>query len=202
MSFGFPESSQSVRDAIHDVKRFRKGAIVFLASAGNDVDRSEAYPACDPSVISMYATDSAGTFLNTNTSPSNGSRRSLGCLGTYGEAPDDILAELRAQYTNGDFSAGTSVATAAAAGIVGLMLTYARLMPHAMPGCDVEGVCSDLKTTHGMRCMLFAMAQTWHERQHFINPVRFWSYRPSDSSMYRAMCEAVPLGEVMGYDTA
>jgi hypothetical protein len=198
MSFGFPKYSQSISDAIHDVKRSREGAIVFLASAGNDVDRSEAYPACDPSVISMYAAKSTGVFLETNPMPSDGDEKPRRLLGTYGDdVPEAVLAELRAQYKQGDFGAGTSVATAVAAGIVGLMLAYAALIPHVLFGCGAEGVYSDLKTTHGMRHMLFGMAKSRNVPQYFINPVLFWSYLSDDSNMFRRMCKALPLKEVM-----
>ncbi|KAH8744318.1 hypothetical protein F5883DRAFT_590309 [Diaporthe sp. PMI_573] len=197
MSFGFPKLSQPIRDAIHDVKKTREGAIVFLASAGNDVDRAEAYPACDPSVISMYAAESTGAFLRTNPipSPSEESRR---LLGTYGDnVPDVVLEELRARFVKGDFSPGTSVATAVAAGVVGQMLAYAALLPHVLRGCGAEGVYRDLKTTDGMRCMLFSMARSSNRVQYFINPILFWSYKSDESSMYRAMCGALPQKEVM-----
>jgi hypothetical protein len=195
MSFGYPKFSQSICDAIHEVKISREDAIVFLASAGNDVNHSEAYPACDPSVISMYATRSTGAFLETNPIPSDGSQR---LLGTYGDnVPEVVLAELRAEYTEGDFSAGTSVATAVAAGVVGSMLAYAALLPHKLPGCGAEGVYSVLKTTDGMRHMLFGMAKSWNALQYFINPVLFWSYRQDDSSMYWGICRAIPQKEVL-----
>ncbi|KAL7922387.1 hypothetical protein ACQKWADRAFT_78429 [Trichoderma austrokoningii] len=195
MSFGFPNFSQAISDAIHDVKKTREGEIVFLASAGNDVDRAEAYPACDPSVISMYAAESTGAFLRTNPIPSKESRR---LLGTYGDnVPDAILAELRARFAQGDFSAGTSVATAVAAGVVGQMLAYAALVPHVLRGCGAEGVYSDLKTTDGMRHMLFGMAKSWNGLQYFLNPILFWSYKSDESSMYRGMCRVLPQKEVM-----
>ncbi|KAL1604808.1 hypothetical protein SLS60_004348 [Paraconiothyrium brasiliense] len=195
MSFGFPKSSQPISDAIHDVRKSRESSIVFLASAGNDVDRAEAYPACDPSVISIYATDSTGTFLKTNPIPSEDSRR---LLGTYGDnVPDAVLAELRERFAQADFGAGTSVATAVAAGIVSLMLAYAALLPHVLRGCGAEGVYSDLKTTDGMRHMLFGMAKSWNALQYFVNLILFLSYKSDDSSMYRGMCRALPQKEVM-----
>lgn len=195
MSFGFPKFSQSISDAIHEVRKLREGAIIFLASAGNDVDRAEAYPACDSSVISMYAAESTGAFLKTNPIPSEDSRR---LLGTYGDnVPDAVLAELRARFTQRDFSPGTSVATAVAAGVVGLMLAYAALIPHVLRGCGAEGVYSDLKTTDGMKHMLFGMARSWNTQQYFINPILFWSYKSDEQSMYRAMCRALPQKEVM-----
>ncbi|RMZ91634.1 hypothetical protein DV736_g1131, partial [Chaetothyriales sp. CBS 134916] len=185
MSFGFPKFSQSISDAIRDVRKTREAAIVFLASAGNDVNCAEAYPACDPSVISMYAAESTGAFLKTNSMPSEESRRSLG---TYGDnVPGAVLAELRQRFAQGDFSAGTSVATAVAAGIVGLMLAYAALVSHELRKFGAERVYSDLKTTEGMRHMLFGMAKSCNELQYFINPIRFWSYKSDDLSMFWGM---------------
>ncbi|KAK2593254.1 hypothetical protein QQS21_009053 [Conoideocrella luteorostrata] len=195
MSFGFPKFSQPISDAIHGARKARDGAIIFLASAGNDVDRAEAYPACDPSVISIYATESTGDFLKTNPMPSDESRR---LLGTYGDnIPDAVLAEMRARFAQGTFSAGTSVATAVTAGVVGLMLAYAALVPHVLRGCGAEVVYGDLKTTDGMRHMLFGMARSWNKLQYFINPILFWSYKSDDSSMYRGMCKTLPQKEVM-----
>ena len=81
------------------MKISREGAIVFLASAGNDVDRSEAYPARDPSVISVYAAKSTGVFLETNPMPSEGNEELRRLLGTYGDnVPDAVLTELRAKF--------------------------------------------------------------------------------------------------------
>ena len=195
MSFGFPKFSQPISDAMHEVRKARAGAIIFLASAGNDVDRSEAYPACDPTVISMYAASRTGAFLTTNPIPSEESRR---LLGTYGDdVPSAVLAELRARFEDGDFSSGTSVATAVAAGVVGLVLAYAALVPYVLRGCGAEGVYGELKSTDGMRHMLFGMAKSRDALQHFVNPILFWAYKSDDSSMYRAMCRALPQKEVM-----
>ncbi|KAI4690378.1 hypothetical protein J4E81_007531 [Alternaria sp. BMP 2799] len=195
MSFGFPKFSQLISDAIANVRKIRKGAIVFLASAGNDVNRAEAYPACDPSVISIYATESNGAFLNTNPLSS---RESLRVLGTYGDnVPEAVLAELRVRFPKGDFNAGTSIATAVAAGIAGLVLAYAAILPHVLRGIGVESLYSELKTTDGMRHMLFAMAKSWNDRQYFVNAISFWSYNLENSDMFRAICRALPQNEVM-----
>ena len=195
MSFGFPKYSQSINEAIANVKKDRKGAIVFLASAGNDVNRAEAYPACDPSVISIYATESNGAFLKTNPLSSG---ESLRVLGTYGDdIPEAALKELRVRFTQGDFNAGTSIATAVAAGIVGLVLAYAALLPHALNVSGAESLYSQLKTTDGMRHMLFAIARTGNERQFFLNPISFWSYNLGNWDMFRAICRALPQKEVM-----
>jgi hypothetical protein len=106
-------------------------------------------------------------------------------LGTYGDnIPVAVLAELRSRFEQGDFSAGTLVATAVATGIVGLMLAYTALLPHVLRGCGAEGVYSDLKTTDGMRCMLFSMAKSRNLLQSFINLILFWSYKSDDTSMY------------------
>jgi hypothetical protein len=99
--------------------------------------------------------------------------------------------ELRAQFPLWDFSAGTSVATAVAAGIVGMMLAYAALMPHALPNCGAEDISRELKTTEGMRCMLLGMANSWNS-QYFINPIRFWSSNPNDLEIYRSIIKALP----------
>lgn len=195
MSFGFSKFSRPISDAIRDVKNTRRDAIVFLASAGNGVDRAEAYPACDPSVIAIYATESNGAFLKTNPFPSKESRYSLG---TYGDnIPDAVLAELRSQFAEGSFSGGTSVATAVTAGIAGLMLAYMALVPHVLPGCGAEDVYSELKTTHGMTHVLLGMANSWNGVQHFINPIRFWSHNPrgGDWGVYRKISNAIPQQE-------
>ncbi|KAH8742411.1 peptidase S8/S53 domain-containing protein, partial [Diaporthe sp. PMI_573] len=189
ISFGFPKFSRPISNAIHNVKKARKGAIILLASAGNDVNRAKAYPACNPSVISIYAAKSTGAFLRTNPIPSEESRR---LLGTYGDNVSDIVLKgLRSRFVKRDFSPGTSVATAVAAGVVGQILAYAALLPHILRGCGAKGVSSDLKTTDGMRCMLFSMARSGNRVQYFINPILFWSYKSDESSMYWGMCRAL-----------
>jgi len=186
---GFPKKSPSISHAIRGVEYSQWGAIIFLASAGNNVNRAEGYPGWDSPVISIYATESTGAFLGTNSIPWE---KAQPLLGTYGDkVPDAILADLRAQSPQGDFSAGTSVATAVAAGIVGLMLAYAALIPHVLPGCGAEDLYSELKKIYGMRHLLSGMVKPVASSQYFINPIQFCSQGSDDSKMYHAMCRAV-----------
>lgn len=195
MSFGFPKVSRAISEAILDVNKTRNNSVVFLASAGNDVDKAESYPACDPSVIATYGCKSTGTFLDTNPIPS-GAVDSRKLVGTYGDnIPSALVEELRTSFKDADFSPGTSIATAVAAGIVGLILSYAAAMPHLLHVDGAEMIYNELKTTEGMRHMLFDMGKSRDGLQHFVNPMRYWVYRSNDFKMFRGMCAALPQKE-------
>lgn len=183
MSFSFPKPSRAISDAIERVRKERGKSIIFLASAGNSSsDRAEAYPASHPHVISIYATDAQGTFLKSNPTRSGDGPR---VLGTYGDnIPDSIIDEMIKFFPNGDFSPGTSVATAIAAGISATMLSYSATLP-------VQIQAEELKTAKGMTNMLRGMSQNTDHRGDFVNPIRFWSEKSKDDKVFLAICKAI-----------
>jgi len=189
MSFSFPKSSMAISDAIESVRKKREQSIIFLASSGNSSsDRGEAFPACDPYVISIYATDYQGTFLKSNPTRSGDGPR---VLGTYGDnIPNSILNEMKKFFPEGDFSSGTSVATAIAAGIVAMMLSYSAALP-VLVRANFEETLEKLKTTNGIMSMLRVMSQNTDHRGDFLNPIRFWSDKSKDKEVFLAICKAL-----------
>ena len=190
MSFSLPKPSTAISDAIENVRKKRKKRIIFFASAGNSSsDRGEAYPAQDPHVISIYASDSQGTFLKSNPTSSRDGPRPLG---TYGDdVPNSIIDEMNRFFPNKDFSPGTSIATAVAAGIAATMLSYSAALPGLLQINDFGEVLERLKTARGMTNMLRVMSQNTDHRGDFINPIRFWSEISKDLDVFVKICQAV-----------
>ena len=188
MSFSLPKSSAAISDTIESVSKRRKQSIIFLASAGNSSsDRGEAFPANDPCVISIYATDYHGTFLKSNPTRSGDGPR---VLGTYGDVPNSTLNEMKKFFPNGVFSPGTSVATAVAAGIVATMLSYSAALP-VLVQLVVANILDGLKTAKKMASLLRVMSQNTDHRGDFVNPIRFWSDRPTDMKVFAAILGAL-----------
>jgi hypothetical protein len=190
MSFSFPNPSRAISDAIESVRKKRDRSIIFLASAGNSSsDRGEAFPASHPHFISIYAADHQGIFLKSNPTKSGDGPR---VLGTYGDnLPDSILDEMKRYFPNGDFSPGTSVATAIAAGIVATILSYSAALPVLVQAEGFRRDLEKLKTMEGMTNMLREMSQNTDHRGDFVNPIRFWSEKSKDNEVFLAICKAI-----------
>jgi len=190
MPFGFPKTSIVISDAIDKVRKEKANLVIFLASAGNSsTDCGEAFPARHPSVISIYATDYQGTYLKTNPTKSRGAPR---LIGTYGDnIPTTIIEEVQKSFPEGDFSPGTSIATAITAGIVSVMLSYTAALPGLLQVNSLNEIFDTLKTGEGMARMLRVMAVDRDHQGDFINPVGFWSDRSKDKEMFVAICKAI-----------
>ncbi|KAH8811300.1 S8 family peptidase [Xylogone sp. PMI_703] len=190
MSFGFPKTSTIISDAIDKVRKERANSIIFLASAGNSsTDRGEAFPARHPSVISIYATDYQGTYLKTNPTKSADAPR---LIGTYGDnIPTTIIEEVQKFFPEGDFSPGTSIATAIAAGIVAITLSYTATLPELLQAKWFNEINDKLKTSDGMARMLKVMAVNRDYQGDFINPIGFWSERSKDVEILAAIFTAI-----------
>ncbi|KAL8418730.1 hypothetical protein RB594_002080 [Gaeumannomyces avenae] len=189
MSFGFPSDDQGIREAIDTVQKGRDGNIIFLASAGNSSAEDESFPARHPSVISVYATNCHGVFLQSNSaSTSNGAA----VLGTYGDdIPAAIREEFRTTYPK-VCEPGSSVATAIMAGISATMLAYASVLPSLVPLQEVT-VLQRLWTTKGMEAVLYRLApeDRDHPRLRAVKPMWFWKNRPDDHMRYCAICDVL-----------
>ncbi|KAJ5564559.1 hypothetical protein N7513_000801 [Penicillium frequentans] len=113
-------------------------------------------------------------------------------LGTYGDnIPDFILEEMKIHFPGGDFSPGTSVATAIAAGIVAMMLSYSAALPVLVQAKLFEETLENLKTPKGMTSLLRIMSQNTDYRGDSVNPVRFWSDKSKDKEVFLAICKAL-----------
>ncbi|KAL6808590.1 peptidase S8/S53 domain-containing protein [Trichoderma camerunense] len=189
MSFGFPasdnEAYKQISEAIEEVKMKRDGKIIFLASAGNSgVYEDETFPATHPSVISIRATNSLGTFMNTN--PRNKSESSV----VFGAVGDDIPPDLQ-QFRPEVSLPGTSAATAVAAGIAAIMLGYVLILPQLVKIETNEHIMRRLWTTEGMRNMFMKMSDDMGERRRFINPSKFFLNKSNSHSRYCAIYDCL-----------
>ncbi|KAL8305770.1 hypothetical protein RB597_003520 [Gaeumannomyces tritici] len=189
MSFGFPNDDQGIREAIETVQKGRDENIIFLASAGNSSAEDESFPARHPSVISVYATNCHGVFLQSNSaSTSNGAA----VLGTYGDdIPAAIREEFRTTYPK-VCEPGSSVATAIMAGISATMLAYASVLPSLVPLQEVT-VLQRLWTTKGMEAVLYRLAPEDRDRPRLraVKPMWFWKNRLDDHMRYCAICDVL-----------
>lgn len=193
MSFGFPaheeEMYEEISEAIEEVRKNRKGRVIFLASAGNSgIYDDETFPATHPAVISIRATDSLGVFMKTN--PENKSESSV----VFGAIGDDIPSHLQQFYPDVCLP-GTSAATAIAAGIAAIMLAYVLVLPQVLPELanmeDYKDVLKRLWTTEGMKKMFTKMSNDVGQRRRFLNPSKFFLDKPTPRSRYFAIYDCL-----------
>lgn len=195
MSFGFPSDDQGISEAIETVQKERNENIIFLASAGNSSSDDESFPARHPAVISVYATNCHGIFLESN-AVSIG--KGANVLGTFGDnIPDFIYEEFSATYPE-VCQPGSSVATAIMAGISATMLAYASVLPYLAPLQGKAAITSNrvlqhLRTVRGMEAVLYRLVQEsfGHPQLKAVKPMWFWKSRPSDTQRYCAICDVL-----------
>jgi hypothetical protein len=120
MSFGFVREHRAapISTAINDVLHVQKRKTIFLASANNKgATERETFPASHKDVIAIRSTNTLGGFEDTNAPKSSRDGFALGTLGVNvpgaGLPPDLECLET-----------GSSVATAIAAGMAGVLLAY------------------------------------------------------------------------------
>ncbi|RSL95809.1 hypothetical protein CEP52_011857 [Fusarium oligoseptatum] len=162
----------------------RDGGVIFLASAGNSSDEAEAFPARDPKVISIYATNRHGTFLEFNSQPTHDRTR---ILGTYGDGiPPEITAEFDREY-RGVCQPGSSVATAVAAGTAALMLAYIATFPKVFASSANRKTLQRAHDSRGMEALFRKMGQQSPTGGLFINPGHFWRVNNTDEARFHAI---------------
>ena len=131
MSFGFPDKQPSISKAIFKAVSDHDDSIIFFAAAANSgLNEAEMFPARHECVISVRATNSNGAFQDFN--PPRSSREMV--LGTLGlDVPSSGLS-----HETGDvYRKGTSVATAVAAGMAGMLLGFVQGNAGRNIYCDV-----------------------------------------------------------------
>ncbi|KAI0534378.1 S8 family peptidase [Xylaria digitata] len=193
MSFGISNERKreckAISRAIEKVTNKRNGSILFFAAAGNSGIGKENFPASHQDVISIYATNSYGTFLETNPSQLEHGPKLLGTYGT--DIPSSIIEEIQTPFPQADLSAGSSIATVIAAGIAAMTLSYVAALPSLLNYKPCEIVCAKLYTKSGMERMLYLMSVLKKEKHHFINPIGFWREKEKDMDVFTAICAAV-----------
>jgi hypothetical protein len=195
MSFGFPHDDPGIRSAIDTVQAQRNESVIFLASAGNSSTDDESFPARHPAVLSVYATNRHGAFLQSNPAST---AHGAALLGTYGDdLPDALRAEFHTPYP-GVCEPGSSIATAVMAGISATALAYASVLPALVPlqglaASASPAVLRRLWTGRGMEAMLYRLAQEDPDRPRLraVKPMWFWKSRPSDTARYCAVFDAL-----------
>lgn len=183
MSFGFPRNHRGISEAIREVAA-RECGIIFLASAGNSSDEAEAFPARHSEVISIYATNRHGTFLDSNSQrPNDGTH----ILGTYGDGiPPEITAEFDREY-RGVCQPGSSVATAVAASMAAIMLAYIAALPKLFASSTDSKVLQRAHGSRGMEALFRKMGPEPSHGRFFINPVDFWRVNNTDEARFHAI---------------
>lgn len=160
MSFGFPnrpgKTCEIISKAFSKVKKHRNDSVLFLASAGNSWDRMQDFPASHKDVMPIHAATAQGEFLRLNPSHRGEGPEKLGTYGT--DIPSSIVKEVQDYFPGIDLSAGTSIATALSAGIVGMMLSYIAALPSLLNFPSVDEICAILYTRRGMERILLAMS--------------------------------------------
>ncbi|KAL7929058.1 hypothetical protein V8C35DRAFT_325439 [Trichoderma chlorosporum] len=175
MSFGFPKDHKGIDNAIRTVQSQRNESVLFLASAGNSGFEDENFPARHPSVISVYAANCRGTFMETNPRLPDGAPAIWGTYG--GDVPTELYADLQEKHPR-VCQPGSSIATAVAAGISATMIAYADLLPSLEPSANESDRLSRLKLLRkksGIEALFKSMVKKNDgSRMWFIDPISFW----------------------------
>ncbi|KAK4168330.1 hypothetical protein QBC43DRAFT_310098 [Cladorrhinum sp. PSN259] len=180
MSFGFDgeirdaQNRPAISNAISNAMHVRDQQILFFAAAANEGgNQSEMFPASHPQVIAIRGTDDKGWLQRYN--PPKG-YTGMDCFMTLGQ---DVPG---AGLSNRDggidvYHSGTSVSTPIAAGIAGILLSYARLygddLQKYLGGHDGAGPASRLATVAGMRRMLTSLSTEMLDGYYYLSAEAF-----------------------------
>src|ERR1700753_2147171 len=119
MSFGYSAEQHNIGTAIRQAMFERDASILLFAAATNSgANDREMYPARDDSVISIRGTNTKGDFEDFNPPPSSNDKLVFGTLGV------DVPSSWLSDYDGQMHLSGTSIATAVAAGIAGILMGY------------------------------------------------------------------------------
>jgi hypothetical protein len=177
MSFGFDREIAVggrlvISNAISDALRARDQRILFFAAAANEGgNQPEMFPANHPQVISIRGTDDKGWLQRFN--PPKGFA-GLNCFMTLGQ--DVPGAGLSRDGGVEVFKSGTSVSTPIAAGITGILLSYARLFGDDLKeflGDRDRGCGPAISTVSGMRRMFTKMSTEMMDGWYYLSADQF-----------------------------
>ena len=159
MSFGFPDKQPSISKAIRKAVNDHDDSIIFFAAAANSgLNEAEMFPARHECVISIRATNSNGAFQDFNP-PRNGA-----VVGTLGlDVPSSGMS-----HEIGDvYRKGTSVSTAVAAGIAGMLLGYVESNAGRSTYGDVR---KRVQTREGMLALFESISPPPNDGQLYVVP--------------------------------
>ncbi|KAL7793615.1 hypothetical protein V8C37DRAFT_378462 [Trichoderma ceciliae] len=163
MSFGFIDEQPCISRAIQGVMHDRDNSILLFAAASNyGANEKEMWPARHDSVISIRGTNANGDFEDFNPPRSPDEEMVFGTLGL------DVPSAWLSDYNEDIYKSGTSVATAIAAGIAGLLLGYISGKSERATFPDLN---KKLRTRRGMRAVFMKFAsRTQKEHCLYLTP--------------------------------
>ena len=151
MSFGFSDDKLSISKAIRSAVNNSNESVLFFAAAANSgANEKEMFPARHECVISMRGTNSNGQFQDFNPPRNPWERMVFGTLGL--EVP---AASLSNEATEEVSRSGSSIATAVAAGMAGMLLGY---VDSKTSKSTYHAVRNRLRTRKGMLAIFEALA--------------------------------------------
>jgi hypothetical protein len=164
MSFGYVEEQRVISRAIRRALYERDDSVLFFAAASNSgANEKEMFPARHDAVISIRCTNSNGDFEAFNAPKNQDEETVFGTLGM--DVPSSWLSD---HHETEEYKSGTSVATAVAAGLAGVLLGYADARSKESTSYDVR---RKLRTRQGMQRMFRALAfPTLKERYLYMAP--------------------------------
>ncbi|KAK1830614.1 hypothetical protein QBC39DRAFT_383096 [Podospora conica] len=177
MSFGYDHEipvggKMVISNAISDALRARDQKILFFAAAANEGgNQPEMFPASHPHVISIRGTDDKGWLQRFN--PPRG-YTGINCFMTLGQ--DVPGAGLSRDGGREVYKSGTSVSTPIAAGIAGMLLSYARLYRDDLREYRSHGGrdrAAELSTFSGMHGMLKKLSTEMMDGYYYLSAVGF-----------------------------
>jgi subtilisin family serine protease len=181
MSFGFDHeipganNRLAISNALSDALHTRNQQILFFAAAANEGgNQPEMFPANHPHVISIRGTDDKGWLQRYN--PPRG-YADMDCFMTLGQdVPGAGLSSLDGEEAEA-YHSGTSVSTPIAAGIAGILLSYARLykddLYKYLGARDGVTRASGLATVAGMRKILARLSTEMLDGYYYLSAEAF-----------------------------
>lgn len=186
MSFGVRDSNNDIKSAILNVRAQRGGNIIFLASAGNSGPHQDtAFPASLRDVISIRSTNYMGTSSETN--PACDAGHPVPSFATFGDNIPGQLLEYRPDVCG----PGSSVSTAVAAAIAASILSYCACLQIMHPSHLGDQQLNKLRTVEGIEELFRTLSTDMGNRTRFINPVKFFSHRPTNFDRLCALVDCI-----------